>query len=265
MRPVAAHGTSVTPGNNTKGTYAQIFTGAEVANDVFGVLININSGFVAAAIKDALIDIGVDPAGGTAYTVLVPDLATGGTYSYTVAAGGSWFYFPIWIKAGSTIAARASTNNATPGTVRVLMCLYGKPRHPSLVRVGTYVTSVGVVAATSRGTVVVPGTTSEGAWTSLGTPTKEHWFWQTGGGVGDTTATLATIHGDLAAGDATNKRIILEDERILISASEEYGKPLHPLAACYVTVPANVEIWARLQSSTTVDTNHSVAAYGVGG
>ncbi|MGH7949134.1 MAG: hypothetical protein ACREQF_07925, partial [Candidatus Binataceae bacterium] len=117
-RPAANMGATVTPAQNSKGSYAQVFTA--LAFDAYFIAIQINSNNAAAAARDTIIDIGVDPAGGTSYTVLIPDLlgsCASNLAAISATAGcGIWYYFPLWIKAGSTIGARASVNNATVGT-----------------------------------------------------------------------------------------------------------------------------------------------------
>ncbi len=47
-RPASAYGLSVTPGNNTKGSYGQLISGASLTDDVYGIYVNINSNTVSA-------------------------------------------------------------------------------------------------------------------------------------------------------------------------------------------------------------------------
>lgn len=265
VRPAAAYGTSVTPGNNTKGAWVEVFSAAEVEFDVYGVLINLNSFNVQAAARDAIVDIGTDPAGGTSYTTVIPNLLASAAAALFVSGAGIGvnYYFPLFIKAGSSIAARASVNNATVGTGRVWMTLFGLPRRPEMCKVGSFVEAFGIVEASSRGTLVTPGTTSDGAWTSLGTPTLPHWWWQIGMGMNDASSALATQFADLAAGDATNKIVLLEDVQFCTASTESIMKPGE--WSPDFRVDANVELWGRLQDSGTPSSNMSLAAYGLGG
>jgi hypothetical protein len=265
VRPVAAYGTQVTPGNNAKGAWAEVFTGAEVANDVYGVLIRANSNAVAAAIRDAIMDVGTDPAGGTSYAVVIPDLLVSAAAPLVgVLGSGISYYFPLFIRAGSSIACRASVNNATVGTLRAWLTILGQPRRPDMVVAGTYVHAFGIVAASSRGTIVTPGTTAEGAWTSLGTTAHDHWWWQMGMGIADTTFGTVTYFMDLAAGDVTNKRVLMEDQVVTVDGSERLVTFSAP-GTNEAIVASGKELWGRAQCSAAADTNVSLAAYGLGG
>lgn len=264
VRPAAAYGHTITPGNNVMGTYVQLISGASLTDDVYFVVVNINSNAVSAAIRDALVDIGVDPAGGTSYTVKIPYLMGSSAAPYNVSHGGQWYGFPLRIQAGSSIAARAQVNNATVGTMRVLVWVYGQPRRPETTRTGTFVRSFGEVTATSRGTLVTPGTTAEGAWTQLGVATTEPmWWWQLGYGTADTTMTAAVQHADLGAGSAAAKKVIMEDQQIIITAAEQISNPPFTLGSQEQVATGDI-IYGRLQSSAAADTSVSMMAYGLG-
>ena len=130
-RPAAAWGTSVTPGNNTYGSYAALISGASVTDDAHGILININSVSTSTAAKDCIVTIGIDPAGGASYTAFIEHLLCSCAGAYASAqcgAGGVNYYFPVRVPSGSSIAAKASVNNATVGTVRVAVTLYRTTR-----------------------------------------------------------------------------------------------------------------------------------------
>lgn len=263
-RPAAAFGTSVTPGNNTKGSWVSLLAGTSVTQDVFGLLINVNSGNKSAAAKDMLVDIGVDPSGGTSYTVLAPDLITSCAAPYNIGNGGVWYYFPIWIRAGSRIGARASVNNATVGTVRVNVTCFGQPRNRQLIKVGTRIEAIGVTGASSSGTAVTSGTTTEGSWTSLGTLTNPAWWFQVGMGVNDTTMAALAYHLDVAIGDASNKDIVIENSLITTTTGEQLNN-MPNVADVGKYAPAGTNVYGRMQCSGTPDSNLSMVAYALGG
>lgn len=259
-RPAAAMGTAVTPGNNAMGSYTQLLAG--LANDAYGVLININSNNVSAAARDTLINIGIDEAGGSSYAVKIPYLL-GSCASQMDVLGGIWYYFPLFVRAGSTIAAQASVNNATVGTLRVWSTFFGRPRNPAACKVGSYVEAIGAVSASSRGTLITPGTTADGAWTSLGATTKANWWWQTGMGVNDSTMSALLYALDLAVG-SSGEMPLITDQIWRSDATERHSNtPL--LAGCERYVPAGTTLYSRLQCSGTADSNTSVIAYGLGG
>ena len=263
-RPAAAFGASVTPGNNTKGSWVQLMSGAAVARDVFAIRLNINSANVSAAARDLLVDVGVDPAGGTSYSVLIPDLLASCASPYNIGSGGVNYIFPIWIRAGSSIAVRGSVNNATVGTFRASCRVYGSPHDRTRIKVGTYVEAIGVTGASSSGTTITSGTTSEGAWTSLGSMTRKSWWYQVGFGVNDSTMSALAYHVDLAVGDGTNKDIVIENALI----STTTGERLNNAQASFGSgkpAPAGTAMYARVQCSGAADSNLSVAAYALGG
>lgn len=262
-QPSGTFGTSVTPGNNTYGTYAELIDGALVTEDVWKLRINVNSNSVSAALRDTLITVGIDPTAGTSYTDKLTDLMVSDAAAYDVHCGGVWYEFPYFIPAGSSIAVKASVNNGTVGSLRCWMTLYGKPKRPEITPLGTIFRSFGAVTASSRGTLVTPGTASEGAWTQLGSATVEPlWYWSFGYGVGDATMTGMVVHADIGCGDASNKRTIIEDFPIVQLGTEIIGRSA---AGAYMTVAAGDLIYGRLQASTTPDTDHSLIAYAIGG
>lgn len=259
-RPAAAQGTSFTPGNNTKGSWAQLLTA--LAKPHYGILININSIAVSAAAKDALVDIGIDLAGGSSYTVFIADLLGSCASAYTI--GGIWYYFPVLIPAGASLAVRGSVNNATVGTGRCYVQLFTDPTDPERIRYGTYVRSFGATGASSAGTTITSGTTAEGSWTQVGGATADElWFWQLGFGVNSATMTALAYHLDLGVGDATNKRLIATNLSVTTDTAENLTKP--PRFDLYGAVPSGVNVYIRAQCSGTPNSALSVMAYGVGG
>jgi len=259
VRPASGFGTSVTPGNNTKGSWASVFTGTEIAYDVWRMVVNIGSGATSAAAKDTIVDIGIDPSGGTSYTVLIPDLLGANSSPYATF-GAITYRFPIHVPAGSRIGARASVNNATVGTLRVYLTVDGNPTNPEMVWKGTKVEAIGVTAASSNGTAVTPGTTSDGSWTSLGTVTERARFWEVGMGVNDTSMAAVGYHLDLSAGASGGDVPILTDAlTCCTSAEQQFSSP----NGTYRTIAAGSTIWGRAQCSGTADSGTSMAAYAV--
>lgn len=264
-RPGNSIGTSVTPVQNAQnGTYSQVLTA--LSYDCCGLWININSAGAASALRDMLVTIGVDPAGGTSYNVLIPNLiGRGGSIATETCGNGVNYYFPIWIKAGSTVAARASVNNATVGTVRVWCRAFGLPSDARSLHVGTRVEAIGVVTATSEGTSVTSGTTAEGAWASLGTTANDNWWFQAGMCAGDGTIANGIYFLDLAYGDGSNKDIIISDQSIVASTTTETFNWGVQTPMNMREVKAGTTMYGRLQCSGTVDTDPTVACWGLGG
>jgi hypothetical protein len=263
--PGLGPGVTVTPGNNTYGSYVSVLSA--VASDVWGLWILITNGFVSAAARDMIVTIGLDAAGGTSFTDFIVDLLAPcpGQYGTSAAVpGGIAYWFPLFIKAGTSIGAKASVNNATVGTVAVGAKCMIKPSRPDLIRVGHYVRTYGSTPASSSGTAVTPGTASEGAWTQLGTVAAgdRPWFWQVGLGINNAAMNSGAWHIDLGIGDASNKRTPIVDQ-FSSSASTECISANYA-GAFAKAVPGDL-VYGRAQQSSTLMTGFSMAAYAVGG
>lgn len=261
--PSASIGASTTPGNNSYGSYSSIMSGATVTDDVYGLWIIVNTGFVSGSARDILITIGLDPAGGTSFSDWITDLAgsCAANYGGATSAGGVKYFFPLFIKSGTAIGAKSSVNNATVGTVSVGVKLLCRPSRPDLLRLGTQVRTYGSTAASSSGTAVTVGGASEGAWTSLGTVAAgdRPWFWTVGVGINNATMNNNGLHVDFGIGDGSNKRIVIQDQLILTSTTETISAeyPGAYAKAC----PGDV-VYGRAQGPSAV-TGTSMIAYGV--
>jgi len=263
-RPAANMGTSVSPGNNTKGSWAECIGGGPMTREGYMLSLYVNTLSAASISRDAIMDVGIDPAGGTNYSVLIPDLLVSNAATATFSPRGVHYRFPIRIPAGSSIACRMSVNNASMGSARVVMKVQGSPRDRRLLKYGTHVTAYGVTAASSNGTAVTPGTTSDGTWTSLGTISRDEWYWQVGFGCSTTPLVTGLYHIDLAIGDGTNKIIVVEDLPALMGSGNNDMAKL-PQDDGFYKALAGQTIYCRMQCSGTPVANISAAAYGLGG
>jgi hypothetical protein len=267
--PGVSPGTSVTPAQNAMGNWANLL--GALAHDVFGVMVNINTGGVATKSRDILVNIGVDTAGGTSYATVIPYLlgSCAGSYNLiTTGGGGHWYYFPLFIKVGSTVAAQASINNATVGTVYVGIVCYGLPMRPCLEKVGSFVTAFGTTAASSAGTAVTSGSSgSKGNFTLLGTTTQDLWWWQLGIGCRSSAMAVLYYTADLATGaSASANKIIIPDKQFVTSTDETLSVYGMQDVSAYSETPAGSKVYARIAcNGATPDANLSAIAYGLGG
>lgn len=257
-RPTGFMGTAVTPGNNSKGSWVQCLSA--IAQDACLVHVNINNANTSATARDIILDIGIDEAGGSSYSVKIPDLI-GSCASTNNGGGGINYLFPLFIKSGSTIAARASQNGVTTG-LRTWLKLWGQPKNPASFRVGSRVEAIGVVSASSRGTLVTPGTTSVGAWTSIGSLTNNAWWWQYGFGVNDSTMTSQCYRNDIAVGSSGEVPLIT-DHLWFTNSVETSSSGLY--VPCERDVPAGAAIYGRSWCEGTPDSNMSMVVYALGG
>lgn len=257
-RPATAYGVAVTPGSGADGSWAQLF--AALAKDAWGIFININTNFNTSTSRNTIIDIGVDVAGGTKYVELIPDIICGNAGSYVVG-GGINYFFPIFIKAGSTVGVRGNSTSETAFYVNAKVLT--QPMNPSMTRIGSFCEVVGT--AGNAGTVVTSGSASEGTWTSLGTTAKKCWWWELGCQIvsSDISHNGVGYHLDLAYGDETNKVVLLENIIFYTTTTENAQMYLLDNGVEF-DVPAGSTLYARAQCSGTADPLR-IKAYGVGG
>jgi hypothetical protein len=268
-QPSTAYGATITPGNNTFGSSVKV--GSNLALDAYGIYICVNSVAVSGQSKAGLLQIGFDWSGGTSFPsspdefnsiTLLASAASG------MVAGGVNYYFPLFIPAGTGILARGSVGNATVGSMRVFWQTVARPKRPELVRSGSYVVSLGATPASSSGTAVTPGTTGEGAWTSLGALPSDRpcWFWEWGFGIANGTMANQMHVCDLAA-DSSGARIILNDGTSGCTTAEAITK-IHAIGSAspgIADVAGGTTIYGRCRVSGSVTSNSHMMAYGVGG
>jgi len=257
---------TVTPGaSSAEGSWATIVTAP--ASNVWGFYVEVYGGSTGGQSKQHLLDIGVDPAGGTSFTAIITDLPCGGSANST-DLGHQSFYFPLYIPANATVGARIEGSNATAGTVTVLIRLFGQPSRPEGIVLGSFSETIGLAGSGSLGTSVTPGNGTAGSWVSLGTTTQHLYWWQIGVQLDNAAVTAGRqTYFELAYGDGTNKHVICE--RFVQNTGAEEIFELTSLMAneanCYFPVPAGATLYMRATCSAAPDTGWNVAAVGVGG
>lgn len=266
--PSATPGTSVTPGaSNVEGSWTQVASSANIANDVFGFHLQVSGGATSTAIKSQVLDVGVDPAGGTSYTSIIADLQIGASPALT-AAGLREYFFPMWIKAGSSVAVRIKGQNATAGTVRVMVKFYGQPSAPWQMPVGTFSRTFGVGGAgDDQGTDFIPGNAADGSWVNFGATSDRLWWWQLGYNVANGTITAEYTYIELAWGDASNKHQIFEFMHGG-TTGETCGHAMQPHLLwhdAYHPVPSGANLYVRGRCNNTPDSSYKCTIVGVGG
>lgn len=262
----AAAGATVTPGNNTYGTYVQLLSGAAVTDDAYGIWLNFNSIAVSAVARDCIAKVGFDAAGGTSYTDAILDLLCSCAGLMTgIGFGGINYFFPLRIPAGTSIAVAMSVNNATVGTGSAFCRLLCKPSHPEMVWAGSFVRTFGTTPASSTGTAITPNSAgSKSAYVQLGSALAETlWYWCLGVGCNNTAMSNNQASWDLAIGSSTTvNRPIISDQIVVPTAAEALAYTSQGASAIGMTGDL---IFARAGGPTTSPTGMSAAAYAVGG
>lgn len=263
-RPTSASfGTSVTPVQNAYGSYAQLISGANLTDDCYELVICVNNVGISTVSRDCVVSIGLDPAGGTSYTSLV-DLVVGpaSNMGAVVGSGGVWFKFPIFIAAGTSIGAAGAVSSTDVTSFGVCCVARCRPSHPENIIIGKFIDQYGVTLASSSGTAITEGTTSEGAYVALSSALTRpivHLSFGRGHANGTMSSGLNVI--DIAIGDASNKLVIISNAPVLTSSSEFQTK-MPSGEPCDGAI--GVIVYGRAQTSTNAPSGVSLAAYGVG-
>jgi hypothetical protein len=251
---------------NTKGADVELIADSAVTENCYGIAIVFMSNNTSAAIRNYLVDIKVDPAGGTSYVTVIPNLVS---HSNAATAGGFWYYFPLFIPAGSAVAAssQCQVGSGTAGSQpRMAVRLFGKPTHPEVMKYGSFVRAFGADTGNSRGTTITPGTTAMGAYTaSLATTAEDLWWWQGGLVSSDATMSDNALYLDIAAGDATNKILCAHHITHVTRAAENASKEAFGAVPPILPIAAGANVYARAASAGTPDSTNTVVAYGLGG
>lgn len=258
-----AFGTEISiVGQHTKSTDAEIMSGASITEDVYGIAICFAEGDVAGEAHVLLCDIKADPAGGTAWTTIIPNLISVGP---NLLSGGYWYYFPLFIKAGTSLAASAQSSFGSQ-PLSIGISVIGKPSRPELCKVGSFVRAYGPSLATSQGLAVTPGNQVMGSYSaSLATTADDLWWWQAGLGCLDASVSKNSYYMDVAAGDATNKVMCIEHIAFSCDSSERWNKSAYGTSESYRFVKAGANVYVKVAAVSTPDTDITCAVYGLGG
>lgn len=208
-------GETVTPGHNAMGSWTTILATPLSADHHAIEVFCQDIGGTNGVASETLLDIGIDPAGGTAFQPIIPYLMA----SYAgpmngLGPGCSWF-FPVRFPAGCTIGGRSQVNNVALPDGRVAVNLY-RAHRPQNFRYGTHVVTFGQDTVNSRGTAVTASITgTPPTYTQIGgavaAPTP--WFWQVSASPSNanTAVASAVYFTDLAIGDATTKHHVMRN------------------------------------------------------
>lgn len=262
--PSATPGTSVTPGiSNAEGSWTRIAAAASITTCIYGFWISVSGGNTTGTDKSHLLDIGIDEAGGTNYTAIISNIVCGQTQAGST--GCNEFFFPLGIPQGASIAVRVQGVATTAGTVRVWAMFFGKPSCPELVLKGEVSETIGTIT-NSTGVSFTPGNAADGSWTSLGTTTRNLWWWQLGVQCSNATITAQYTWIDLAYGDDTNKVMIMQAFPIGWYGTAEIAAQMcaHHMLQGFCHVPAGSTLYIRGRCSTTPATGYNAVAIGIG-
>lgn len=251
---------------NTKGANTNMLNG--IAEDAYGIAIGFSGGNTAGASRRNLVDILIDPAagvgnGGSSWAVLINNLYCAGA---SLVGGGYWYYFPLYLNAGTAIGSANQSLTASTSALRVCIRVFGKPTKPELVKCGCKVETFGAVTATTTGTAITPGTAAMGSWTSaIATTSNDLWWWQAGIGHADANMSDGGLILDVGAGGASNELVCAENIPVWWNNAEQYGKGAMGSKPPLRYVPSGLSVYARAAGTASPESTTTVVVYGVGG
>lgn len=259
---LASHGTAMTAGvSSAKGSTASLI--AAIGHDVHRLVIHVSNFNTSAVAQYGLMDIMTDPAGGTSWSAFISDLVIGFMANNSAAVNsGFWYDIPIFIRAGTSIGARAQTaHTVAPTGTRVSVWAYGEPSRPEMWWCGQGVETLGVTPGTSRGTSVPTANAAYGAWTNVGSATARRYGALLFGTNGiSATANATDYHFQVGRGSQP-----LAGVPLLIRGMQttEVGTAINPTGPHWCDVEAGAQLQVRGKGSNASFQSWDVALYGV--
>lgn len=245
-------GTSIALGGvaHTKTAWVQVF--ASTPFDVNWVTVLFHQTSSGGNDTSTLVDIGTGAA--ASEVVILPNLMAG----YIANFAGKEYNFPIFIPAGTRIAARAQSAR-TSFTMRCAVILHGATDYAAWTA-GT-VEAIGINTGTSKGVPVTATQNAEGTWTSIGAPTADtQLLCASIQGNGDTGGlTNANFALDIGSGDPTPT--ILQENLAIRTLVNEIGGPYPAFIPITREIPSGETIWARMQTHVATDLTLDVGVW----
>lgn len=254
--PGTGTGTTVTAGaNNADGTSVVLISA--LAHDCEYLIIGASGFTDDVSNTNTLLDILIDPAGGTTWASapIINDLLAG----YTIGGASAYAYhFPLWIKSGSSIGARARTARVATQAGKVVAMAFGNPSRPAQWWCGAQVQSIGITAASSKGTNHTAGNSGAySAWTDMGStltyPCGALQF-----GMQGTSGSMNNLFYYFEFGVGSTRI----GQNFYKSTSSDFESYMGPSSTIFATLPAGAQLQVRGTCSGTAQAI-DVAAYAV--
>jgi len=256
-RPATTWGTQVTGSAtpHTLGSKAQLI--ASTAFDAYWVVVTIHSTSTVATNTNALVNI--YRGASSAEQLLIPNLLAGWVQVPTSAFACRAFEFPLRVPRGTRLSADIQGIQASK-TARVMIDLYGGGDSEWA---GQKVECLGAVTGSSRGTLLTPGTTSEGSFVNLGASVSDfkYLLGMVQGTDTDTTSTNTTVALDAGVGGSVLTD--LENLNVFNINTSEMSFPLASSRGRFCRIPAGTTVQGRLQALGAVTEPIDAAVYGV--
>lgn len=255
-------GTGIAAGTSSSdGTSTAVLTA--LAHDVHFLVVALGGYGAAGVNANTLFDVLVDPAGGTSWTAFINDLVCGMTPPPATTNAGIqvYYYFPVFIKSGTSVGGRArQSGTGAVANPRVMMWAFGNPSRPDAWWCGSGVETLGAVPTSSQGTTITPGASGvAGTWTTIGTSTHPYGALQFGIQGPDGTATAKGGYWELGISS-----LVFPAAQTLYTAvnTAESNARTGTVVPIWCDIPSNTTFQMRGTLSGAAE-NYNGAVYGV--
>jgi hypothetical protein len=255
-----------TTGTNTKGSWTELI--ASTPNDAQQLYVIAKNVVTSTVDTGQLLDIGIGAAGSE--KVIVPDLSSGFSFQAFTTNNNNipaWWRIPIYIPAGSRLAARQQSSSSGD-TVDVSVELWGGLPPGGFVD-GSGVDTFGANSGTSKGVGLTAGASAglKGTWTEIedSTPNAIKSLLLSPCLMSGTISTAAQALIDIGVGGLTQEKIVLPDTVVNITSTEALAMLDHGVFPLDTPIPAGSRIVARIASTEGLDTDIGIIVHGVRG
>lgn len=247
--------------SNADGTSQGVLSA--LAHDGHLIVISVGDMWTTGTNPATLLDIMIDPAGGTSWSEFISDLVVGGAGDMTAGqtALTLHYVFPIWIPAGASIGVRSRCAAAAITSLSmVAITVFGGPSRPDMWWCGQKVESLGITAASSKGTDHTPGNSGAfSSWATVGTSTAHYGAVQLGIGAHLTAINELIYHWQIGYGSTQLPGSPTIWMRTITTEQIHFIKPYNPI---WCDVPSGTTWQVRGTASGTAQAFHA-AIYGV--
>lgn len=234
----------------SKGSIVELISSTNF--DVFLVDITISRFGSADFFGRACVDLMIGASGSE--VVLIPDMLAGhaGSFSKVQITGPKQWMFPLYIPAGTRIAARVASSIAShTGYIAVqLMGGDGSPRG----KIGTKVTTYGVATLANGTSITEGGSGAEGSWTQITSSTSlEHFCLVPSYQLNGSVSAQFSSYVDIGIGAASSE-VQVGPTYVWGSAAHSAQNGPFGLLPIFQTIPSGTRLAMRASNSSTART-----------
>lgn len=253
---VTGFGTQVTASGTPHaltGTPTQLIASTSVEGE--WLYIAIHNSAVGATVTDGLVNLYIG-AGGSE-TLFIDSLAAGWAATLALSMSPQRYWFPVRIPRGTRISAEFRALIASDVCTVYVVVGNSNGEHWT----GSGVETLGATTASSRGTTITAGSSSEGSWTSMGT-TGRRWRYLNMATMSNNDTTLvATVNAwDVGSGSAVLQGM---EGRMFSTDGGSESQQMFEARGLWCDIPASTALQLRGQSHGTPSGAQSALLYGV--